>query len=132
MGSDKGVQPLRGKESVRPALMIAPAFPSTPPLPSTQDTAQAHPHPFIEPRERGPVAVFEITKPALCTAIDVSDDGLQTLPIRAFGFDPYRIFELLETLLAGPFVATFEVISQKVKATPLGSIHDARLCRMQC
>ena len=59
------------------------------------------------------MAVFEVTKPALCGAIHISDDYLQTLPISAFGHGSNRSFQLLQTLPARPSLPALEVVSQK-------------------
>src|ERR1700728_3980030 len=64
MGRLQAVQPMCGKESIRPAIMIG-AAPTSPPMTSfSEDASQPHPNPFVHVWERRSIAVFEVTKPA--------------------------------------------------------------------
>src|SRR5437870_12568754 len=87
LGLCKREQPLRGKESIGPALMIAPSAPTAPLLTLTQKAAQTHPEPGIQIRKGRVIAVLEIAKPASGDRVDARDDDLQALPIAALGQD---------------------------------------------
>ena len=53
-----------GKEGVGPALMIRATSPAFPVPTSTENAPQARSDPLVESGKRGPMAVFEILKPA--------------------------------------------------------------------
>ena len=119
------------KESVSPALMIAPAPPATAPRMATQNTAQAHPDPAVHGREGCKMTVFEIFKPAAQHAIDFLDDRLQAVTVIALGHNPDCILELAEALLTRPTHAAFKVVSQKIESSFLGGIDNPCLVWMQ-
>ena len=98
------VQPLLGKESIGPAVMVAPTPTSWLPLALTQDTPQPHPHPGVQRSEGTFVTLFEIFKPAPQCAIDVFDDNLQAMTVGASRLGTNRVFELPETLLPRPTI----------------------------
>ena len=85
MGRYKREQPVLAEESIGPALMIAPASTSPAALAFAEDAAYPHPNPAVQPRKRVLVTVLEILKPAPGRAIDVRDDVLQALTVRALG-----------------------------------------------
>src|SRR5437762_4267263 len=100
LGLCKREQPLRGKESIGPALVIAPPAPTTPFLAFTQKAAQTHPDPGIQIRKGRVVAMFEIAKPAAVNRVDARDDDLQALPIAALGQNANLVPQLLQALTA--------------------------------
>jgi hypothetical protein len=130
-GMCKREQPLRGKESIGPTLMITPPTAATSLPTFTQNTAQAHPDPFVQTRKRRVVAMFEITIPAPSNPVDARDDYPQALPIGALGERANLVLELLQALAPRPFIAALEVIPKKVKAATLRGIHNSRLFRVQ-
>src|SRR5437870_8510867 len=131
LGLCKREQPLRGKESIGPALMIAPPAPTTPFLAFTQKAAQTHPDPGIQIRKGRVVAMFEIAKPAAVNRVDARDDDLQALPIAALGQNANLVPQLLQALTAWPSKSALEVIPKKVEAAMLSGIYNPRLFRMQ-
>src|SRR5881396_594991 len=102
LGLCKREQPLRGKESIGPALMIAPPAPTTPFLAFTQKAAQTHPEPGIQIRKGRVIAVLEIAKPASGDRVDARDDDLQALPIAALGQDANLVPQLFQALAPRP------------------------------
>src|ERR1022692_1456019 len=77
------------------------------------------------------MTVLEVLKPALQRGIEILNRHSQTLAIGAPGFLTDRVLHLLQTLLPRPTESPFEVISQEVEATRLGSIDNPCLFRMQ-
>src|SRR5437867_11095073 len=116
LGLCKREQPLRGKESIGPALMIAPSAPTAPLLTLTQKAAQTHPEPGIQIRKGRVIAVLEIAKPASGDRVDARDDDLQALPIAALGQDANFVPQLFQALRARPSKSALEVIPKKVEA----------------
>src|SRR4051794_5720681 len=100
-------------------------------VPSAQDAPQALPYPAIHRLEHGVLAVLEVFKPASCAAIDFPDNIFEASGSAAMSFLAYGLFELIQALLAGPTVASLEVIPQKVEPAFLAGIDDARFGRMQ-
>src|ERR1022692_3386250 len=111
--------------------MIGPTATSTATLPFAQDTSQPHPYPFVQRCKRVSMTVLEVLKPALQRGIEILNRHSQTLAIGAPGFLTDRVLHLLQTLLPRPTESPFEVISQEVEATRLGSIDNPCLFRMQ-
>ena len=64
MGGFQAIQPLLGKEGIRPALMIAPTSTSFLAPAFSEDASQPHPNPPVQVAERVRVAVLEVFKPA--------------------------------------------------------------------
>ena len=52
MGGFQAIQPVLGKEGVRPAVMIAPTATSLPAQAFSEDASQPHPNPPVQARER--------------------------------------------------------------------------------
>ncbi len=75
--------------------------------------------------------MLEVFKPASARAVDVLDDRLQAVAVRALRFGSDRVFVLLEALLPGPLHIAFEVIAQKVESPFLCCVHYPRLVWMQ-
>ncbi len=48
MGCFQAIQPVFGKEGIRPALMIRTATASFPALPFAEDASQPHPYPAVQ------------------------------------------------------------------------------------
>src|SRR5207249_7866714 len=94
-------------------------------VPFAQDAPQPLAYPLVERCERRPVAVLEVFHPAAQTAVGVVNDVLHRVGARRFGFGPERFFEFVQTLLAGPAVASLEVIAQKIEAPRLTGVDDA-------
>jgi hypothetical protein len=80
-----------------------------------EDTAYPHPHPSIQLAEGVRLAVFEALKPALGRTIDVLDDNLPSVVVRALRLDADRVLGLIQALAAHPIHAPLEMASQKVK-----------------
>ena len=116
-----------GKECIGPALMIPTSAMATSAHASSENTAQSHSYPSVKAGERGPVAVFEVFKPASRGSVDVSDDRFQAIAVATLRFGPYRIFEFPAALLAWPAIASLEVITEKVKSATLCGIYDVGL-----
>src|SRR3989441_3515425 len=132
MGLCKREQPLLRKESIGPALMIAPTpSPATAVAALLENAAQAHPDPLVQRLKRRVVAVFEICQPAFRDPIDARDDHLQALPIVAPGQDPDFVFQLLQALTPRPSKSALEVIPEKVEAAMFSGIHNPGLGWMQ-
>lgn len=77
------------------------------------------------------MTVLAVLKPATHRAVDVENDRGKTLPVSAVGLGPNRVFEFLRALLAWPARAALEVVTEKVKAARLLSIHETGFVRMQ-
>lgn len=75
--------------------------------------------------------MLEVFKPATPHLIDLLDDLLQALAIRAPGLVTDRILVLLQTLLAWPMTASLEVVPKEVESTRLGGVYDPRLVAME-
>src|SRR5262249_8583913 len=76
------------------------------------------------------MTMFEILVPTLQDRFELRDDRAQALPIRAFGDRAHSVFQFLFALLAWPFIATLEVVSQKIKAPFLCRVHHPRFLRI--
>src|SRR5262249_6210043 len=98
MGRFQAIQPLVGKERVRPALMVRSPAAASLPLPFAKDAPQATPYPFIQRGERRFVAVFEILKPASQRRIQRRDDRLKARPIAPLRLRSDGVFDLLHAL----------------------------------
>src|SRR4030042_3926576 len=133
MGIQKRKQPKLLKEFIWPAKMIHIATDALRPLAAfPQYAAQASPGPAVKRRKRPLMAMFEIFKPSLKRSIHIRRDSGQTVAIAAPGLGTDGVFELLQTLLAGPPCASLKVVSEEVEAvTRKGGIHHAGLLRVQ-
>ena len=133
MGIHKTEKPMFSKEFIWPAKMIHIATDALGTLAAfPQDAAQATPDPSVECRKRPLMAVFEVLKPSLKRAIHVHRNSGQTCAVTAPGLGTNGVFELPQTLLAGPACASLEMVSEKVKSlTRKGGIYHAGLLRMQ-
>jgi len=124
MGSFQAIQPLLGKERIRPALMIAPTAPSLPAPALAEEAAKPHPNPAVQVGERGPVAVFEIFEPAPECGGEADDDRLQALPRSPFRLGSDRVLEFLHALGSRVASPPLEPIAQKVIQTlSISGIH---------
>ena len=83
-----------GKESIRPAVMVASAPAPWLSLALAQDTPHPHSHPGVQRSEGTFVTMFEIFKPAPQCAIDVFDDDLQATALGASRLGTNRVFKL--------------------------------------
>jgi hypothetical protein len=101
MGRYKRDQPLSAKESVGPALMVAPTASAPESETLAQYTAQAHPDPAVQRRECRRPAVLEIFKPAHDRPIDLVDDRLQAVTVCALGLENVEILEAFYQILFG-------------------------------
>ena len=133
MGIHKTEKPMFPKEFIWPAKMIHIATDTLRTLAAfPQDAAQATPDPAVKRRKRPLMAVFEILKPSLKRAIHLRRNGGQTCTVTAPGMGTNGVFELPQTLLAGPPCASLEVVSEEVKSlTRKCGIYHAGLLRMQ-
>src|SRR5262245_3708944 len=77
------------------------------------------------------MTMFEVLVPTFQDRFELRDDFAQTLSIRAFGDRAHTVFQFLFALLAGPFVASLEVVPQKIKTAFLCRVHHPRFLRMQ-
>ena len=77
------------------------------------------------------MAVLKVHEPPLKRSVDLRDDLFEAVPIRALRLTSDRFLQLLDALLAWPLVAPLKVVSQKVKPTTLGGIHNPRLLQVQ-
>src|SRR5205823_902885 len=100
-------------------------------VPFAQDAPQPLSYPLVERCERRPVAVLEVFHPAPKCVVEFFDDVLHRVGARPFGFGPECFFQFVQTLLAGPAVASLEVIAQKIEASRLTGVDDAGLGRVQ-
>ena len=62
------------------------------------------------------MAVLEISIPTSDRLVDVLDDRLQAVALRAFGLGTNCVLELLEALLPRPLHIPFKVVPQKVES----------------
>src|SRR3954463_7999678 len=131
MGGTQVIQPLLGKEGVRPAEAVPYA---TTDAAKAQAAAQEAPKPAADPAiqrlERPPMAVLEVFKPATQRSIHLGDDRLQApsgIPAR---LRSDRVLELLQALGARAAAAPLEPIPQEVDAL-LRCVHDPRLGGVQ-
>ena len=120
-----------GKEEVRPALVVAAASASPSTVPLAKDAAKPHPYPGVEPGERGCVAVLEIFKPASQRPVDIQDDCVEAMAVRAPGFGANRVSEFPQALRSRPTIAELEVVAEEVKAATLSGVDDAGLVRVE-
>src|SRR3990172_100534 len=133
MGLHKTKQPMFPKEFIWPAKMIHIATDTLRPLAAfPQNAAQATSNPPIKRRKRPLMAMFEILKPSLKHTIYVRRDSRKTFAVAASGLGTNGIFELPQTLLAGPTCASLKAVSKEVKSlTRKGGIYHAGLLWMQ-
>src|SRR5258708_3281214 len=103
--------------------------PQLPPPP--EDTAQPHPYPLVQWREGSLMTMLEVLEPAPQRLVYRLDDDLQALPLVPARFTSDRSSQFGHTLAPRPAIPTFEVVSKKVKAAPLGGINYLGLFRMQ-
>src|SRR5438046_2868494 len=111
MGVGHAAQPMRGKEVVRPALMVGPSASASFALAVPEGAPKTHPYPGVQGGKRGAVAVLEVFKPAPKRPIHVRDDREEAFaggPARR-GTD--RLFELGQTLRSGAASAVREVVA---------------------
>src|SRR5262249_36881290 len=116
MSCDQAIQPLCGKEGIRPALMVRAATATALLLPPAEDAAKPHPDPAVQRLERGRVAVSEVGKPAAQCRIQRRDDRLKALSGGAPRLRSDRVLELPQALLAREPLVPVESITQEVKA----------------
>src|SRR5712692_2088000 len=83
-GCFQGEEPLRGKERIRPALMVATTSATSAMKALAQDAPQSHAHPAVQRTEGAPTTVFEVTEPTPQRLVHVVDDAHQRAAIRAF------------------------------------------------
>lgn len=95
-----------------------------------QNRAQALTHPLVLGLERVLDTVLEVAKPTLERAIDVRHHLAQRSRVELAGLLAYRFPELVQTLLARPPMAPFEVVAQKVESSSLAGIDDAGFGRV--
>src|SRR2546423_7241285 len=96
-----------------------------------QDAAQTLSYPFVQLVKCIGNAMPKVFVPARRAPVDVFNDGLQALGPQSSRLLPDGLFEFIQTLLARPPIATFEVVAQKIKTTLLRRIDKARFGRMQ-
>src|SRR5215510_13486277 len=77
------------------------------------------------------MTMFEVLVPTFQNRFELRNNRAQALPIRAFGERAHAVFQFLFTLLARPFMATLEVIPQKIKSAFLSRVHHPRFLRVQ-
>ena len=131
MSHNQREQPLLGKESIGPALMVESSSPSFATLAAAQEATQPHPYPAVQVGERRAMTVSEVPKPASQGPVQVRDDSWQALSLGAPCLGSDRVFELLQALRTWPAIAALKVIAQEVKAAWLPGVDDTRLRRMQ-
>ena len=93
MGNCQRVQTMRGKESIRPAMMIEPAAASAATTTMAQDAAQTHADPAVKVDKSPATAVLKVLKPAFQRPIDVQDDDRQAIAVIPSRFLTNRVFE---------------------------------------
>ena len=130
MGCDKTEQPKLSEVAITPALMIFSSASSAATAAFPQKAAKTPTKPLIEILKHVPItAVLKVPKPAAKRLVQWHNDALQGVPGRAFGLAAKTVFQLLDTLLAGPVFLAPKFESQKRKALH-ARIHDPRLRRM--
>jgi hypothetical protein len=122
---------MRGKEGIRPAIMIDSAAVASTTATMAKHTAQTHSNPAIQHDKRPAAAVLKVRKPTFQRPIHVRDDDRQAIAIIPPGFLADGVLQFPETLSPRPSLALFEVISQKIKTSRLHCIDDPSLLRMQ-
>ncbi len=129
MGCFHAEQPMRGKESVRPAIMsVSQTAVAAFLLALEEDAPQAPPYPTVQTTKHVRVrSVFEVFKPPARRPVDARNDHAQAVPMLTRRLGPNRVLEPLDALVARPALPTFEVVAQKVEAL-LGGI-DKPGCR---
>src|SRR2546428_7306678 len=126
MGGDQTVQPLLGKETIGPALMIQAASPTTASVTFAENAPQTHADPAVEAFEDPRwAAVLEVHKPTPQRTVQVVDQRGQRASRGATGLGTQCILQLLETLFAGPTFGPLEAIPQEGEAFPT-DVHDLR------
>lgn len=121
-----------GKEGIGPTMMIDPAAATSTTEAMAEDTAQTHPDPAIQHDKCHAPAVLKVLEPTLQGPIHIQDDDRQTIAIGPLGFLADGFLEFSETFPAGPSLASFKVVAQKIKASRLRCVHNSSLLRMQC
>src|SRR4029077_18569588 len=123
IGSGQGQVPVRGKVRIRPPLMIPATTATTPARTLAQKTPQAAADPAVHRRERGVVAMLEVSEPAPQRPVEVRNDTRQRPPVRPLRFRPDGGLELVQALLPRPMRQVtpprrLEVVAQVVKSFP--------------
>src|ERR1700685_1405152 len=98
-GFYQGEEPARGKERVRPALMVAATSATSAVSAMAQDAPQPHAYPAVELPERAPSSVFEVGEPAPPRSVHVVEDAPQRAADRAFRLGADGVLELVQALL---------------------------------
>ena len=133
MGFGHGEKSVRSEESVRPAAVIRAAAPHSRPLllfpqygsKPTTDKAVYH----LEGKR---ICMLKVTKPSPQHRVEICDNGLDSHPLRTFGFGSDAIPQGLQTLTTYPSFPGFEAIPQKFKAlTRYSTISHMGLVRVQ-
>src|SRR4051812_11868361 len=108
MGGTQVIQPLLGKEGVRPAKAVRTATYPAKAKSSAQDAPKASANPAIQWLERPAMAVLEVFEPATQRSIHVGDDRLQAVPGSPSRLRSDRVLELLQALGARAASAPLE------------------------
>src|SRR5882724_953413 len=82
MGVTQAVKPLLGKVGIGPPDVVAAAREARAAVAFAQDVPQASAYPSVERRKRRAMAVLEVLEPAPQRAVEIPDDGGQTVPRR--------------------------------------------------
>src|SRR5580700_8187792 len=131
MGGLQAYQPMLGKESIWPAVVIQSTSPTLATASPTENAPQTHADPAVEPFEDPRwTTVLEVGEPALKRLVDVVDDILQRVTRGTLRFLADRILQLLHTLVARDSCVPFKEISQEGEAVHAG-VHNLRLGRGQ-
>src|SRR5580698_6157542 len=125
-GCEQGDQPECGEVGFGPALIVASARAACAFVPLAQNGSHSLPYPGVQGLECSPMAVFEILKPAPQRPVDVGGDFAHRAASDPAGFLPDGCSQLVQALLARPPIAALEVVTQKVEASLLAGVHDAR------
>src|SRR5512139_3054149 len=101
MGLYKAEKPTCSKELVWPAIVIVAPTDPVKPYALAQHAAKATAHPLVDHREGILATMLEVREPSPQSAINPVDDDGKAVAIATLGFGTNRVFELLQTLLAG-------------------------------
>ena len=67
--------------------------------------------------------MLEVAEPSFQGAVQFRADSFVIPAVAATGLAPYCVFELIQALLARPFLCPFKMVSQEVEAPSLTSVH---------
>src|SRR5438105_9287542 len=118
MGGDHTEQPVVGKVSVGPAMMVPATTPTSTPRTFAKDASQTHAHPAVEIPEGSPVGVLEIREPTSQGPVRVGHDKGQAVARGPFRLRTNGGPEFIQAFATREATMLHESIAQEFKSLP--------------